>query len=103
MNSIQCLNSVRQLADNALLETVNHLAARGRAAGAELVAHLAELEERGLHLAAGYSSLFAYCCEVLLLSEHEAYHRIEAARAGRRFPVILQLLAEGAINLTTVR
>ena len=67
------------------------------------MAHLAELETRGLHLAAGYGSLFAYCCEVLRLSEHEAYHRIEAARAARRFPVILALLAEGAINLTTVR
>jgi hypothetical protein len=37
------------------------------------------------------------------LSEHEAYNRIEAARAARRFPVILAMLEEGSINLTTVR
>jgi hypothetical protein len=38
-----------------------------------------------------------------LLSEHEAYNRIEAARVARRFPVILELLGEGAVNLTSVR
>ena len=103
MKSIHYSDAARRLADDALLAAVNSLAARGRGAGAELVAHLAELETRGLHLAAGHGSLFAYCCDVLLLSEHEAYHRIEAARAARRFPVIVELLAQGAINLTTVR
>src|SRR5688572_21760727 len=58
---------------------------------------------RGLHLAAGYGSMFAYCREALCLSEHEAYNRIEAARAVRRFPVILELLLEGAVTLTSIR
>jgi hypothetical protein len=40
---------------------------------------------------------------VLRLSESEAYNRIEAARAVRRFPRILGLLRDGALNLTTVR
>jgi hypothetical protein len=40
---------------------------------------------------------------VLLLSEHEAYNRIEAARAARRYPEILERLQEGALNLTSVR
>ncbi len=38
----------------------------------------------------------------LHLSEHAAYGRIEAARAARRFPVILERLAEGSVTLTTV-
>src|SRR5215207_1122455 len=46
---------------------------------------------------------FSYCCQALHLSEHAAYHRIEAARAARRFPLILDRLAEGALNLTTVK
>jgi hypothetical protein len=46
--------------------------------------------------------LFTYCTQVLHLSEHAAYGRIEAARAARRFPEILSLLADGAITLTTV-
>ena len=36
------------------------------------------------------------------MSEHAAYGRIEAARAARRFPVILKRLAEGTINLTAI-
>ena len=56
-----------------------------------------------MHLRAGYGSLFAYCRDALALSEHEAYNRIEAARAARRFPLILNMLAQGSVNLTTVR
>jgi hypothetical protein len=47
--------------------------------------------------------LFSYCCEALELSEHEAYNRIEAARLAQRFPVVLDLLAAGALNSTSVR
>ena len=46
--------------------------------------------------------LFTYCTQVLHLSEHAAYGRIEAARAARKFPVVLDLLADGTVTLTTV-
>jgi hypothetical protein len=64
---------------------------------------LAELDARRLYLGLGFSSLFTYCTEALRLSEHGAYNRIEAARAARRFPAILERLAEGSLNLATVR
>jgi len=38
-----------------------------------------------------------------MLSEHEALNRIEVARTARRFPVVLDLLASGEVNLTAVR
>ena len=69
---------------------------------AALIASLAEFDARRLYLAAGCSSLFTYCTQVLHLSEHAAYGRIEAARAARRFPVLLDLLADGALTLTAV-
>ena len=47
--------------------------------------------------------MFIYCVQVLHLSEHAAYSRIEAARATRRFPVILELLSDESVNVTTVR
>jgi hypothetical protein len=97
------LVALRRLSDADLVARVQDLAARERDVTALLVAHLAELDTRDVHLRAGYSSLFAYCRDVLALSEHEAYNRIEVARAARRFPVILELLADGAVNLTTVR
>lgn len=97
------LASLRRLSDAELVARVKRLAARERRATALLVAHLAELDTRDLHLRAGYSSLFVYCRDALSLSEHEAYNRIEVARALRRFPVILELLAAGSVNVTTVR
>ena len=97
------LASVRRLSDAELVARLKSLAARERETTAELVAHVAELDARDLHLRAGYGSLFVYCRDALHLSEHEAYNRIEAARAARRFPVILEMLAEGSVNLTTVR
>src|SRR6185503_18771385 len=37
------------------------------------------------------------------MSEGEAYNRIEVARTVRRFPVVLDMLADGRVHLTAVR
>jgi len=74
-----------------------------RDATVQVIAHIAEIEKRRIHLTAGYPSLFAYCADVLRLSEHEAYHRILAARTANSFPRILDMLADARVNLTTVR
>ena len=47
--------------------------------------------------------MFVYCTRVLHLSEGGAYNRIETARAARRYPAILALLEQGALNVTTAR
>jgi len=93
---------VGQLADLELVARVKLLAQREREATVVLIAHLAILDERGLYLAEGCSSMFTYCLQVLQLSEHAAYGRIEAARAARKYPIILELLGDGSVNLTTV-
>jgi hypothetical protein len=97
------LASLARLADADLVAQVKTLIARERDVTAEVVAHLAELDTRDVHLRDGFPSLFVYCRDALGLSEWEAYNRIEVARAARQFPVILELLAEGSVNLTTVR
>jgi hypothetical protein len=75
---------------------------REREATTCLIAHLAVLDERRLYLVEGYSSLFTYCTQALHLSEHAAYGRIQAARAIRKFPIVLDMLGDGSLNLTTV-
>ena len=70
------------MSDVALIQEVRAAAGRERAATAQLIALLAEFDARRLYLAEGCSSLFTYCTQVLHLSEHAAYGRIEAARAG---------------------
>ena len=101
--TLTLLDIARALPDKELLARVQSLTTGERALTAELIAHLAELETRGLHLAASYGSMFSYCRRVLHLSEHEAYHRIVAARTARLFPTVLDLLAQGALNLTSVK
>jgi len=92
------------LSDHDLLARVAALAGKEREASAELVAHLAALEARpSLYAAQGHGSLFSYCTQVLRLSEDAACNRIDAARVARRFPMVLDLLASGAVSLTTVR
>jgi hypothetical protein len=95
-------DSLSRLSDAELLHEVKRLAAIEREATADLIRSLAEVEARRLHLAIGCSSMFGYCTDVLHLSEHAAYARIAAARAAVRFPVVMNLLTEGAITLTTV-
>jgi hypothetical protein len=91
-----------QLSDKEPLAEVKRLAEHERLATADLIATLAELDARRLYLGEGCSSLFSCCTRVLHLSEHAAYGRIEAARVARRHPVILDMLAGGSVNLTTV-
>lgn len=96
------LSPLAHLADDELLVEVRRLAEHERHATAHLIASLAELDARRLYLGQGCSSLFTYCTQVLRLSEHAAYGRIEAARMARRFPVILKLLANGSVSLTAI-
>jgi hypothetical protein len=91
------------LSDEALLRRLEDLARSTRESTAELIAHLAELARRKAHCSEGEGSLFRHCTRVLRLSEAATCNRLAAAYAARKFPVILELLAEGSVNLTTIR
>jgi hypothetical protein len=68
---------------------------------ARIATHLAEVDARRLHLL-GAPSLFQYCLVELGLSESEAWYRICAARTGRRFPLVFELLEQRALHLTAI-
>ncbi len=92
------------LSNQDLLDRLVALAGNERHASVDLVAHLAALHERpSLYEGLGYGSLFDYCTSVLRLSEDATCTRTAVAGACRRFPVILDLLATGATNLTNIR
>lgn len=90
------------LSDVALVQQVKIAASLERAATGHLIALLAEFDARRLYLEEGCSSLFSYCTQVLRLSEHAAYGRIEAARVVRRLPSIVERLKAGELTLTTM-
>jgi 5-methylcytosine-specific restriction endonuclease McrA len=91
------------MTDEALVAATKRAAEVERQATTELLRLLIEIERRELHLALGYSSMFLYCTRALLLSEQAAYKRITAARAARRYPVILERLTGGTVTLSSVR
>ena len=72
--------SSTQLSDRELLDATVRAARDERRTTAALVALLSEVDARRLYLGEGCASLFSYCTRILHLSEHAAYHRIEAAR-----------------------
>jgi hypothetical protein len=94
-----CMEAV---SDAVLQEGLKELLTKGARTEARIVAHLAEVDARKLHLAMGASSLFDYCLSRLRLSNNEAFHRITAARLARRFPVIFELLERRDVHLTAV-
>lgn len=96
------VTSLRALSDEALIACVDECVADERRATARLLASIGELDVRRLYLPQGFSSLFAYCVGRLHLSEGAAYHRIEAARLARRFPIVLELVADSRVSLTAI-
>jgi hypothetical protein len=98
------LATAARLSDDALLARLKVLAIRERDATVELVAHLSELDGRRTHLREGPGgSLYTYCRDVLGYSEDAAWNRAATAGAVRLYPVILGWLADGSLNVTTVR
>lgn len=86
-----------------LLLRLKALVGKGCRLTADVLAHIGETDARQLYLDAACSSMFTYCTSRLLMSEGEAYNRIEAARVARRFPIIFEHVASGALHLTAVR
>jgi hypothetical protein len=89
--------------DRELLDAAKHLVIDEQLATAALLRALMEIDTRRLYLGEGCASMFSYCTQVLHLAEGAAYNRIEATRAARSYPLILELFEQGAITLTAVR
>jgi 5-methylcytosine-specific restriction endonuclease McrA len=94
--------SLAHVPDHALLRELSAVASRERVALAEVLAHIAEVDARKLYLPAAYSSMYLYCIGELRMSEDAACRRIRAARSAREFPAILELVADGRLNLTAL-
>jgi len=88
--------------DDELLHRLAELMGQSRRIEADVVAQIAEVDERRLYAREAFPSMFAYCTDVLHLSEAEAYLRISAARASREHPMLLTMLADGRLHLTGI-
>jgi len=93
--------TLSDVSDDELQSGLKVLLRAGSCTEAHIVAHLAEVDARRLHLL-GAPSLFQYCLNELGFSESEAWYRICAARAGRKFPLVFELLGQRELHLTAI-
>src|SRR6185436_4810575 len=95
-------DALASLSDDDLFVTVQRLTARSNVTLANLLAHLGEVERRGIHRLRACASLYAYCVYELRLSEDAAYRRSKAARLVREYPELQDAVAKGELHLTGV-
>lgn len=96
------IGRLRAISDDDLLQGLSELLGRSRRIEWELVAHIGEVEDRRLYAREAKPSMFAYCTDVLHLSEQEAYLRIAVARASREHPTLLAMLEDGRLHLSGI-
>jgi len=95
-------HQLQSLSDDELLHRLAVILSQSRRVEADLVAHIGEVDERRLFAGQACSSMFVYCTEVLHLSEAEAYLRIAAARAARKYSMLLVMLGDGRLHLSGI-
>ena len=88
------------LSDTDLLTRMPALVLAERAAAADVLEHLVEIDVRRLYLDQACGSLNAYCIERLGYSEDAAFKRVRVVRTAHSVPRMLDELRRGAIHLT---
>ena len=95
-------DALKSLSDDELLSRLADVLAQSRRVESVLVAHIAEVDLRRLYAREASPSMFQYSVDVLHLSKAEAYLRIEVARASRKHPMLLTMLADGRLHLSGI-
>jgi hypothetical protein len=92
-------NPFESLSDNELEQSVLRLATVERDIGADIVLYLVMVNERKLHLAAGYDTLFSYCVRKLGFSKSTAYRRQAIAVLASKVPQVIERLRDGRLQI----
>ena len=106
MDALQsCVQKSRRalkLAADTLLTEFAESLSRDRESTVDLLIQIGVIEARKLYVPLACSSMYVYCTQVMHMSEWTALKRIRAARAARKFPAILPMIAEGKLHLSAV-
>jgi 5-methylcytosine-specific restriction endonuclease McrA len=95
-------NSLAVLSHPQLLDRFKDLVCRDRRCTAEMLAVIAEVDQRKLWATHACPSMFTFCMERFHMSEAVTAKRIWAARTARRFPVIFDMVARGELHLGAI-
>jgi hypothetical protein len=91
--------AIFSLSDDDLLTGTRQLIGRSNQLLARLLAHLGEVEARGIHRERACASLYTYCVHELRMSEDAAFRRARAAKFARQFPRVLEAIGAGELHL----
>jgi 5-methylcytosine-specific restriction endonuclease McrA len=91
-----------RLSDEALFGRIESLVRTERFSMVDLLVHLGELDSRPACQNKGYPTVFAYLTRHLGFAESDAIRRVRVARAAKKYPSILRMLANGELNLVGV-
>ena len=89
------------MTNEELLKNLETTYSKERKHLADFLYYLAEVDARKLY-AQEHSSLFTFCTNRLKISEPSTCKRIQAARAAKKHPILLDLIRENKITLTTI-
>ena len=90
-----------RLPDRVLLARTRQLVDRERHLHVDIIDHLREIEDRDLHLARGFSTLFDYAVNELGYSSGAVWRRTLAMRLCRRMADVRERLQTGSLTLST--
>lgn len=96
------MQDLAHLSDAALIAMLAASCSERRRNTTRILAMLAQVEERRLHLAAAASSMWDYARRFLLMSHGTAYRFIAAARLCRQYPWLVERIEAGEVHLTTL-
>src|SRR5678816_3076727 len=94
--------SLRDLSDTSLLAGFVRVTRQGHAITAALIAHILEIEHRQLYRDRGYDSMRGFLVVEHHFSEDAAEKRLQAAHTVRRWPQILERIADGRLHLSAI-
>lgn len=93
------MTTISTLSDDQLLSGLHAISVSSNALLARLLEYLIEVERRGLHAKAAYSSMFDFCKRRLGLGGGATFRRLTAARLAKAFPIILERIERGEVHL----
>lgn len=93
---------MHELTNTQLIDQFSDVVRRDRASVALMLRYVTEIDARKAWAEHACSSMFAFLVERFHMSEDEAYKRIAAARAAKRYPAILDMIEHGDLHLSAV-
>ena len=95
----ELIEACRRLTDAKLKASLAGAVTREREELIVVLVHIGEFDARDLARKFAYANLFEYCVRALRYSRSAAGRRIQAARAGLKFQLVLEMLARGELFL----